>query len=155
MNELSRIENFVELPPRFGTAGQPSEAQFEAIARAGFKVVINLARHDSPRALADERALVERCGLAYIHIPINFKAPSVQAALAFFDALQATGEERVFVHCALNYRVSALMSVYRVLYEGVAADEARAEMLDVWTPDEVWEGYLRAVEQAQRARISA
>jgi len=153
MDELERIYAFARLSPRVATAGQPSEAQLELIARAGFQVVINLARVDSPRALADERLVVERCGLRYVHLPIDFQAPSLDVALSFFEVLRNLTAQRVFIHCAANMRVSALMSVYRVVYEGVPEAEARAEVLDIWTPNEVWERYLREVEQAARASL--
>lgn len=44
MNEggIAGISNYRELDAKLSCSGQPSERQFEAIAEAGFEVVINL-----------------------------------------------------------------------------------------------------------------
>jgi protein tyrosine phosphatase (PTP) superfamily phosphohydrolase (DUF442 family) len=117
--------------------------------------MINLARSDSPRALPDERTVAEESGLVYLHLPIDFQAPEVEQALCFFDELRARAGQRVFVHCAANMRVSALMRVYRTVYEGANPEEADADLREIWTPNEVWERYKRVVEEAARARLTA
>lgn len=71
MQPLTDILNFVQLTPHVGTSGQPLAHQFQEIADAGYKTVINLAMADSDNALADEGALVAGTGMTYIHLPVS------------------------------------------------------------------------------------
>ena len=53
------------------TSGQPTVAQLQEIASAGFQTVINLALHDDPRySLPDEAGTVRSLGMGYVHIPV-------------------------------------------------------------------------------------
>src|SRR5262249_18539955 len=48
---LADIRNFLALDADLGTAGQPTEEQYPAIAAAGYRTVVNLALPTSPGAL--------------------------------------------------------------------------------------------------------
>ena len=56
--------------------------------------------------------LVAAAGVAYIHIPVDFAAPSRADLDAFADAMDANEGRTVHVHCAANYRVSAFYGLY-------------------------------------------
>src|SRR5207248_5989469 len=74
---LSDIYNFRQVSPDLASSGQPREHQLAAIAEAGYNVVINLALHNDPRySLPDEAASVRALGLDYVHIPVQFGAPT-------------------------------------------------------------------------------
>jgi len=138
-DSLSRARNFRQVDERLLTAGQPNEALADA-ARQGVKVVINLALHDDPRySLADEAGCVRELGMGYVHIPVQFNEESLRAFLAAMDAHKG---EKILVHCAANYRVTAFVGLYRVLCEGWAADKAFEPMRSVWEPDAVWKQFI-------------
>ncbi|MEM7219139.1 MAG: protein tyrosine phosphatase family protein [Pseudomonadota bacterium] len=140
---MEHIKNFVQLTDRFATAGQPAPADFAAIAEHGHVAVVNLAMPDSTNAIPDEGARVSETGMTYVHIPVPFDAPT-DTHQAHLDAvLDALSPAPVFVHCALNYRVSAFM--YRHLTaRGAPAEAARSRILDAWEPemDDVWRRFL-------------
>ena len=73
---LSEIYSFRDISERLGTAGQPTESQFRAVKKAGFEAVINLALPTSDNALANEGSIVTDLGMTYVHIPVDFKAPT-------------------------------------------------------------------------------
>ena len=73
---LSEIRNFRAIGERLGTAGQPSEDQFQSIRDASFEVVINLALPTSQNAMADEGSIVTGLGMSYVRIPVDFTAPT-------------------------------------------------------------------------------
>ena len=108
---------------QLGTAGQPTESQFAEVAAAGYELVVNLAMPTSDGALPDEKAVVERHGLSYLPLPIDFHAPKIETAMRFFRILDENRGRRMFVHCAANMRVSALLYAYRV----ARGDMSRAE----------------------------
>jgi protein tyrosine phosphatase (PTP) superfamily phosphohydrolase (DUF442 family) len=135
----------------WATSGQPSIAQLDAIAVAGYDTVINLALHDDPRySLPDEAGTVRSLGMVYVHIPVQFAAPTEDDLLAFFAALQAHAQDKLWIHCAANLRVSAFLGLYRVIRQGWDVDAAFALMRELWQPDEVWAGFIDRMLRAHR-----
>ena len=141
---LADIKSYRAIGPRLGTAGHPTPSQFAAVRAAGFEAVINLAVPTSQNALADEGSIVAALGMSYVHIPVDFKAPTSQDFDTFCHMLRAFGDRRVFVHCAHNMRVSAFVFLYRVLREGVAPAAAEPDLHAIWQPDAVWSRFMAA-----------
>jgi len=149
MGALKDITNFVQLTEDIGTAGQPRAEQFADIAAAGFVAVVNLAMHDSDNALPDEGHLVAAQGMRYLHLPIDFAAPTAEDARLFIDLMQALSPRKVFVHCALNLRVSAFMYLYLRHVRGLDEASSRSPLIAKWEPrmDQVWKDFLRLSPQ--------
>jgi len=141
---LNHILNFVQIAPGLGTAGQPLREQFADIAAAGYEVVINLAMPTSDHAIPDEAAVVGGLGMAYIHIPVVWEAPQREDFEQFCEAMQRLVGRKVFVHCALNMRVSAFVFLYRVLRQGADPEVVQWDMLQIWEPEGVWAEFIAA-----------
>ena len=141
---LDDILNFRALgvAGRIGTAGQPAEYQFEAVKAGGYETVINLALPTSLGALPNEREIVEKNGMAYIHIPVSWEEPDAEDLSRFFAVMDAHESQRVFVHCALNKRVSAFMYLYRVLRLQEPEALARKDLLKIWEPEPHWQRFI-------------
>lgn len=149
---LTAIRNYRPIDARLATSGQPSVEQLRSIADAGYAVVINLALHDDPRySLADERGTVQSLGLQYIHIPVQFSAPTEANLLAFFEAMQAHRDARVWVHCAANWRVAVFLGLYRIIVDGWTEERAFELLHSLWTPDEVWSAFIAATLSRSRS----
>jgi protein tyrosine phosphatase (PTP) superfamily phosphohydrolase (DUF442 family) len=142
---LGEIHQYRQAAPDLATSGQPSEAQVRQIAEAGYEVVINLALHDDPRySLKDEAALVTALGLEYVHIPVQFGAPTESDLARFFDAMESHQGRRIWLHCAANMRVTAFLGLYRQIREGWTEDRAFELMDAVWKPNAVWSAFIAA-----------
>jgi protein tyrosine phosphatase (PTP) superfamily phosphohydrolase (DUF442 family) len=140
---VSSIYNYRQAAPDLGTSGQPREDQLQAIADAGYEVIINLALHDDPRySLRDEAASVEALGLEYIHIPVRFDAPSESDLINFFEAMEHHEGRRIWVHCAANMRVSAFLGLYWRIREGWPEHRAFALLREIWEPNVVWTEFI-------------
>ena len=139
---LSTIYNFLAYEDGTGTSGQPTTAQFGAIQEAGYAVVINLATGTTPRDLPHEAQVVSGLGMAYIHIPVIWDAPTMANLTQFFDTMDATQDTQRFVHCIANMRVSAFMCLYRVLRHGIPEQDARAMMHRIWEPNAIWKPFV-------------
>jgi uncharacterized protein (TIGR01244 family) len=127
------------------TSGQPTVAQLQDIAAAGFKTVINLALHDDPRySLPDEAGTVRSLGMGYVHIPVQFSAPTKKDLAEFFAAMQAHEGQKVWVHCAANIRVSVFLGLFRVIEQLWEREVAFARLSEVWQPDEVWTAFIES-----------
>jgi len=132
----------VRLTSAIGTAGQPSREQFALIAAAGFDAVINLAMPDHADSIADEGALVTALGMSYHHLPVPFDAPSAEQLRRFCALLEAQQEQRLFVHCIMNYRVSAFMYLYLTRIKGYTERDARSPILDRWQIEPQWQALM-------------
>jgi protein tyrosine phosphatase (PTP) superfamily phosphohydrolase (DUF442 family) len=153
---LREIHRARVVDARLATSGQPNEGQLCAIADAGYRTVINLALHDDPRySLADEAGTVAGLGLAYVHIPVAFAAPTEADLLAFFEAMRTHADERVWIHCAANLRVSAFVGLWRVLELGEDRATAFAQLESLWQPDAVWAGFIETMLAKLGRRASA
>lgn len=142
LSQLDDLLNFVPYAPNLVTAGQPTEMQLAAVRQAGFEVVINLATPVSTNALPDEAGTVAVLGMHYVPIPVIWERPTLDDLAAFFDAIEQYAGRRVFVHCALNWRVSTFVYLYRTLRLGVPHDTAVWDMLSIWEPDETWSRFI-------------
>jgi len=142
--DFTQARNFRKVSETLYTSGQPSESQLASARAAGVEVVVNLALHDDPRySLEDERGCVESLGMTYVHIPVQFGAPTEADLLAFFSAMDAHRGQPLLVHCGANYRVSAFLGLYNALKLGQSSDEAFVLMDSVWRPDAVWTQFIQ------------
>ncbi|NKB76960.1 MAG: phosphatase [Gammaproteobacteria bacterium] len=139
---MKTIRNFVQLTNNIGTAGQPNASQFQLIADAGFLAVINLALPEHKDSIDNEGAIVTGLGMDYVHIPVNFDAPTPEQVRKFCAILKGYNDTPVFVHCIMNYRVSAFMYHYLSKVLGYDAAEARSEMFDRWEPNSTWQDVM-------------
>jgi protein tyrosine phosphatase (PTP) superfamily phosphohydrolase (DUF442 family) len=143
---IENILNTILINKNISTSGQPSPNQFAGIAEAGFTSVINLAMPDSTNALPDEGGFVSEAGMNYFHIPVPFEAPTRAHLSLFLKLMKALEKEKVWVHCALNWRVSAFMAHYQRGTLKLPKSE-QVPMLESWQPDEVWQGFLQLYRQ--------
>jgi len=144
---ITDIINYRSVDPLLSTCGQPTEEQFRSVAADGFTAVINLTVKDDPRCrtLPDEAGVARSLGLVYVHIPVQFDAPTESDLLKFFDAMATHRHERVLVHCAANRRVTSFLGLYRVLRLGWEREHAFALMREIWDPDETWSTFIEAM----------
>jgi uncharacterized protein (TIGR01244 family) len=127
---------------RLWTAGQPDAAQLATAAVEGIRCVINLALPSSPRALPDERAMVEAAGMEYVHIPVLFDQPTEADYLRFESELDRRSGQPLLIHCARNFRVSAFIAVYRVRRQGWTRGSSLRDLETFWKPEPAWAALL-------------
>ena len=143
--ELADISNFRQYSDTFASSGQPSEEQLAAVAAAGFERVVYIAWTDHRNSLEHEDRIVRNLGMEYLHIPVDWEAPTVSDFYLFAGAMQRAPQRKTLLHCQVNFRASAFSFLYRVIHEGVPLAEAKADMNSVWTPDETWRDLIFAV----------
>jgi uncharacterized protein (TIGR01244 family) len=143
MADPEGIYNWHRLDSRITTSGQPTEAQLAEIRDLGVRYIVNLGLHTHEKALPDEAATVDRLGMTYIHIPVDFQNPTEQDFEQFCTVMERLKDAPVHVHCIANARVSAFF--YRLRRDVLGMDEARAraEMEAVWQPKGVWVEFVK------------
>lgn len=142
---LEEIHSFIQISEKIATAGQPTADQFAEIKAAGYEVVVNLAMPNSTNAIANEKELVEAQGMEYVSLPVVWEEPTINDIDRFFNTLEVNSERPVFVHCALNMRVSAFMYLYRRIQQQVSDDVAIETMNQIWTPNDTWQAFIDQV----------
>lgn len=160
-NQIEEIYNYLKLSDFVATGGQPTEAQLSLIKEAGYQVVVNLARPDSPRAIPNEQAIVESLGMQYASIPVDWENPTLEDVAYFFSVMEAIGAspkgrcqrrtqqrfaivtQPVFVHCAANMRVSVFMYLYRLIHQGMSDEQAKSDLQKIWTPNDTWQAFIQ------------
>ncbi|MET0421466.1 MAG: protein tyrosine phosphatase family protein [Acidimicrobiia bacterium] len=143
--------NFRRIDERLTTSGVVTAEQLRGLRADGYDAVVNLLPNESEHAVPEEAVLVTAQGVDYVHIPVDFAAPTHADFEAFATAMDAHAEQRVHVHCAANYRVSAFYSLYALEHGLVDVEQADDLVRDLWDADAdpVWSGFLAA----ERARI--
>ncbi len=139
---LTDILNFRQICELVGTGGQPMAEQFSDIEAAGYKVVVNLAMPDSTNALPNEAELVREQGMEYVHIPVVWEDPRDVDLDRFFEVMARYRDQKVFVHCALNWRVSSFVYLYRVIQQGAPMEVAGESLLKIWKPNPIWQQFI-------------
>lgn len=142
---LERIRNFVAIDADLATAGQPDDAQLVELSQHGFAVVINLGLLDPEYCLPDEAGSVAALGMIYHHVPVSFRAPRTVDYARFCQVMQAERGRKIFVHCAMNYRVACFTALYGEAHLGWSRDQADAHVRRIWQPDQVWTELLSGV----------
>lgn len=141
------VLNYLQINDCISTSGQPTAEQFQDIAGAGFTTVINLALPTSDNAIVDEGGIVTGLGMDYFHIPVQWERPEVEQFFRFASLMDMCDGEMVWVHCAMNMRVSCFMYLLHRHERGMAEAEARALLYSIWNPADypVWSAFMEKV----------
>jgi len=142
VRSIDSILNFVQLAPDIGTSGQPDASQLAAIREAGYDAVVNLALTTSDNAIDEEGSIVAGCGMRYVHIPVDFENPTVDDLRTYLSIMRAFEGKRVWVHCAVNARVSAFTYHYLKHVRGLDDSAARSPILDKWEMNDTWRSFM-------------
>jgi uncharacterized protein (TIGR01244 family) len=116
------ISNYYRVRPDVATAGQPTDAAFADIEKAGFKAVLNLRTEEE--GSVEERAKVEALGLEYYNIPMGKDGINPENVALFEKILGDSKNRPILIHCGVSARVGAMWYIHQVLGEG--KDEASA-----------------------------
>ncbi len=140
---MNKILNYVKINELISTSGQLKIEELELIANEGFDVVINLAVPTTSNALENEDKIVSSLNMSYIHIPVDFENPKISDLKLFLNILQALGANKVWIHCAKNYRVSAFMYVYHKYILHTPFEQIDLSIFDIWQPSLVWQELMK------------
>ncbi|RXJ88064.1 protein tyrosine phosphatase family protein [Arcobacter sp. CECT 8985] len=140
---IDSILNYIKINENISTSGQPSKEELEEIAKNDFKIVINLALIDSSLALENEDKIVSKLGLTYIHIPVDFQNPEIDNLKLFLNIMNGFSNQKIWIHCAKNYRVTSFMYVFHKYFLKTPFDQIDLSLLDVWTPSPKWQELMK------------
>src|SRR3954464_2598491 len=123
---VTSIRNFRRVTPEFCTGGQPRPEHFASLKAEGVKAVLNLRTPGEHRA-AEEQEAVEKAGLKYFNVPVEYSKPSPASVDEFLRITDDRANRPMFIHCTAAIRVGAFWMIRRVLRDGFTPDAALEE----------------------------
>jgi protein tyrosine phosphatase (PTP) superfamily phosphohydrolase (DUF442 family) len=90
------------------------------------KAVLNLRQPGEHRA-DEEQDAVEKAGLKYFNIPVNYQNPTEANADEFLRITDDPANRPMFIHCTAAIRVAGFWMIRRALRDGMSVDAAAAE----------------------------
>ncbi|MGA1940712.1 protein tyrosine phosphatase family protein [Arcobacter sp. YIC-310] len=149
---MEELLNYIKINELIHTSGQPTKQQFKKLKEEEFEVVINLALCNSSNAIEDQDKIVSQLGMSYIHLPVDFEEAKLSDLKLFINILQALGSNKVLVHCAKNYRVSAFMYVYHKYILQTPFDNIDLSIFEQWSPNKTWQTLMKtSLEDLKKA----
>ncbi len=138
------IRNYRKVNDQIITSGQPTEEQLKAVAVDGFEAVINLATIDPRYSLPDEAGTVRALGMSYHHIPVEWENPKESDFEEFEQVMKQLPAQKILIHCAANFRVTAFYSLYAMKNLGWSETQADAFRASVWAGSSypIWEQFI-------------
>lgn len=130
------------------SSGQLSEQDIDELPGLGIDAVINLALPTSSNALPGEAEMITGKGICYFQIPVEWESPEIDQLRIFFNLLDSLKGKKVWVHCAMNMRVSAFIYLYRKLRLNEDETSANYPMRHIWQPNEVWRSFIQSADNA-------
>ncbi|MBI4532769.1 MAG: tyrosine-protein phosphatase [Candidatus Melainabacteria bacterium] len=122
------IKNFRKVHEWLYRGGQPNQAGLNYLQQIGIRTVISLRWNK--KVIAKEMTAVERAGMRYESIPLNYwSLPSDNLIEHFLSILDDVDRHPVFVHCFHGSdRTGVLLAIYRMAREGWDMESAYQEM---------------------------
>lgn len=144
-DDPDEISNYRQYSDHFASSGQPSATQLAIFASQGVKRVVYLAFTDNETAIEHEDRTVKELGMEYVHIPVDFMAPTLEDFQLFANVMQQAPETNTLLHCQVNFRASTFSLLYRIIFLDVPILEAKEAFDSVWVPNEVWFVFIQSV----------
>lgn len=118
------IPDFAQVSPTLYRGAQPRKNGFEALARMGVQIVIDL-RGDRK----GERKEVTRLGMQYVPMHWECSFPKDKVFAEFLALIRNNPGKKIFVHCRVgDDRTGMMIAAYRMADEGWSPKQAMQEM---------------------------
>lgn len=140
---LATIINFQQLSPLFASAGMPTLEELTLLKQNGYRHIINLI----PGDFDNEQQHVAALKMSFQQIAVDWHQPTLENFQTFAALMKKYHNEKVLVHCRLNYRASAFAYLYQTLLLRVDESTAKQEMHEIWRPDATWLEFIAQVQQ--------
>jgi len=145
---LNDIKNFRALSPIFASAGMPESTAFALLKQGNYQHVINLI----PGDFSEEQQQLSTLGMSFEQIEVDWHEPKLSDFQTFVKLMNKHQQDKVLVHCRLNYRASAFAYLYQTTQLGMDEAIAKRQLLSVWQPEGTWLAYIEMIQQHYQAK---
>ena len=120
------IPDFAEVSPTLYRGAQPRKHGFEALAKMGVQIVVDL-RGDRD----GERKEVTSLGMQYVPMHWECSFPKDGIFAEFLTLIRKNPDKKIFVHCRVgDDRTGMMIAAYRMAEEGWSPKRAMKEMTE-------------------------
>ncbi len=143
---IKKAYNFKEVNEQVSCSGTLKKVNLQSLSDEGYEVVINLLPDDSEYAVNGEKRDLEKSGIRYVHIPVDWDEPRHSDFETFESEMNAIKGKKVHIHCAANFRVTAFYSIYAFRNLGWPETELNGFIGSMWQLSEypVWAKFVTA-----------
>jgi len=134
------IKNYHSVSENLASSGMLDLEEYQKIKAYGFEHVVNLI----PGNQIKEQKHVESLGMTYAQIPVDWGNPKLSDFETFVSLMKSYSDDKVYVHCELNWRASSFVYLYRITQLGVSIDEAVKDLSAIWNPKDGWQEFMDA-----------
>ena len=104
----------------FAICGQPGPEELEAFKKEGWTDIFNLRNYDETQDMGwDPAETCKKLNLAYSQIPVMREKAFLHSALEELheklSSLEAKGDKKIVIHCAIGGRASAALVVHFIM----------------------------------------
>jgi tyrosine-protein phosphatase SIW14 len=119
------IPDFGEVTPTLFRGAQPGKGGFEALAKMGVRIVVDLRGHRD-----SERKELTKLGIRYVPMHWQCSFPKDRIFAAFITLIRKNPGKKIFVHCRVgDDRTGMMVAAYRMVEQGWSAKRAKKEMI--------------------------
>jgi len=90
--------------------------------------------------------------MSFEQIEVDWHEPKLSDFQTFVKLMNKYKQDKVLVHCRLNYRASAFAYLYQTTQLGMDEAIAKPQLLSVWQPEGVWLEYIEMIQQHYQAK---
>jgi tyrosine-protein phosphatase SIW14 len=147
------IANFGQMNEHLYRGAQPSQSDYQALAKIGINTIIDLRNDYESYA----KSSTEAAGMKYVNIPMNgVSAPSDADVAKFLQVVNDPASGTVYFHCKAGFhRAGTMGAVYRINHDGWDYDKAFAEMKNYQISAGLFHGGLKSFVKKYADRMSA
>jgi protein tyrosine phosphatase (PTP) superfamily phosphohydrolase (DUF442 family) len=139
---IENIKNFSLLSETLASSGMPSQSEFELVQQSGYQHIINLI----PGDFSDEKNKISALDMSFDQIAVDWHQPTLADFQHFVRLMKAYNQDKVLVHCRLNYRASAFTYLYQTTQLGINESTAQSQMQAIWEPNATWLEFINKVQ---------
>jgi protein tyrosine phosphatase (PTP) superfamily phosphohydrolase (DUF442 family) len=140
---LSDLKNYHVDTPNMVSSGMPNQGHFETLKAMGVTKVIDLIPGDRK----EESSLMKELNLTYYNIQVEWEDPTLKNFREYILTMKQfkKSEGITLTHCRLNWRGAVFTYLYRVTQLKESEKIAKQDMLAIWIPNEIWQGFIDEV----------
>ncbi|NQZ24012.1 MAG: protein tyrosine phosphatase family protein [Colwellia sp.] len=139
---IDNIKNFSLLSSTLASSGMPNPSEFQLVKQNGYLHVINLI----PGDFSIENKEITALKMSFDQIAVDWSEPTLADFQQFVRLMKAYKQDKVLVHCRLNYRASAFAYLYQTTQLGVHEATAQSQMQAIWQPNDIWLEFINDVQ---------
>ncbi len=139
---IENIKNFSLLSSTLASSGMPSQSEFQLVKQNGYQHIINLI----PGDFSNENREITALDMSFDQIEVDWHNPTLRDFQDFVRLMNAYKQDKVLVHCRLNYRASAFAYLYQTTQLAINESTALSQMQVIWEPNDTWLEFIKDVQ---------